>query len=228
MVDAPMRAIFPTLRLALLSLVALVLIALVVSMSNARSGVIHYTPGASTGTIIGIPGRYVPPVYNCSSPGARCARTGHGKKSRGSGTVLLPAESALGVVLAAATVFVLIMARRGRPPEETAISSADAILPPPKVRRRPTNAREAVLSAFADLEERLAGLGFTREPWEAAESYLGRALPDAWRDGRAARRLAELYALARYSHHPIDRATASRAVAASGELIAGLERRDDP
>jgi hypothetical protein len=136
--------------------------------------------------------------------------------------VLLPSEIAIVVLLATGTVFFLWMARRGQPPEESSLASEEALPPPPKTRRRPVNPREAVLAAFADLEDRLTGLGFTREPWEAAEGYLARALPDAWREGRAARRLAQLYALARYSHHPINAITASQALSASSELVAAL------
>jgi hypothetical protein len=207
----------------MLTFIVLALAAIIVSMSNARSGTIHYSPGSGGGSIIGIPGRSVPPVYNCRSSGAICGRKGHGKTARGSGTVLLPAELAIGSVLAIGTVLSLWMARRGQLPEESSLASEEALSPPPKTRRRPANPREAVLAAFADLEDRLAGLGFTREPWEAAESYLARVLPDAWREGRAARRLAHLYALARYSHHPIDRAAATNAIAASKELSASAD-----
>lgn len=219
MSDALSRSRSPAVRLAMLTFIALALAAIIVSMSNARSGTIHYSTGSGGGgSIIGIPGRYVPPVYNCSSPGVICGPKGHGKRSRGKGTVLLPAEIAIGVLLATGTVFFLWMARRGQPPNESSLASEETMSPPPKTRRRPANPREAVLAAFADLEDRLTGLGFSREPWEAAESYLARALPDAWREGRAARRLAQLYALARYSHHPIDAATATNAIAASKEL----------
>jgi hypothetical protein len=206
------------LRVAIFTMIALALIAIVVTMSNARSGTIHYTPGSGSGPLIGLPGRGAPPAaINCSSPSARCYRTRH--TSRGKGTVLLPAEIAFGFVVAAGTVFFLLLARRGQEPEQSSLGSAEPPSPARKTRRRPTNPREAVLAAFADLEDHLAGVGFTREPWEAAESYLARAMPDAWREGRAARRLARLYALARFSHHPIDTTAASEAIEASRELV---------
>jgi hypothetical protein len=204
--------------MVMLTFIVLALAAIIVSMSNARSGTIHLSTGTFGRPVIGIPGRFVFPAFSCSAPGAICGPKGHAKRSRGSGTVLLPSEIAIGVLLATGTVFFLWMARRGQPPEESSLASEEALSFPPKTRRRPANPREAVLAAFADLEDRLAGLGFTREPWEAAESYLARVLPDAWREGRAARRLAQLYALARYSHHPIDGAAATNAIAASKEL----------
>ncbi|MGH7667723.1 MAG: DUF4129 domain-containing protein [Candidatus Dormibacteria bacterium] len=115
------------------------------------------------------------------------------------------------------------MARRGHNPEEPTVVPEGALPPPLKTRRRPTSTRETVLAAFADLEDRLAGLGLTRKPWEAPEIYLTRAMPYAWGSSFAARRLAELYSLARYSHHPIDGPEAEAAVAASEELSASCD-----
>ena len=225
MPNALRRVGAPALKLVVFTFIALVLVGTVVSMSNARSGTIHYsTASGSARPHLGAWWWFVPPAYNCGSPGVICGPKGHAKRSRGSGPVLLPSEIAIVVLLATGTVFFLWMARRGKPPEESSLASEEALPPPPKTRRRPVNPREAVLAAFADLEDRLTGLGFTREPWEAAEGYLARALPDAWREGRAARRLAQLYALARYSHHPIDSAAATQAIGASTELIERLDQ----
>jgi hypothetical protein len=227
MPNALRRVGTPALKLAVFTFVALVLVAVVVSMSNARSGTIHYSVGGgSKATTSG--GQTVPYVYNCITSGVRCRSASHTRNSRGRGTVVLSAELAIGLVLAAGTAVFFFMARRGRVSQESSSAFEAEPLSSPRIRRRPANAREAILAAFADLEDRLSGLGFTREPWEAAESYLARAMPDAWRDGRAAHILARLYALARYSHHSIDSATATQAITASSELVAALDRSPTP
>ncbi|HVC22388.1 MAG TPA: DUF4129 domain-containing protein [Candidatus Dormibacteraeota bacterium] len=75
-----------------------------------------------------------------------------------------------------------------------------------------------VLAAFADVEERLTSRGIARETWEAPENYLARAVPGNTRAGSPAGKLARLYALARYSRHPIDRSSATQAEEAAAEL----------
>jgi hypothetical protein len=227
MPNALRRVGTPALKLAVFTFVALVLVAIVVSMSNARGGTIHYSVLGGSRATQGL-GPPVPYVYNCRTSRLRCRTASHIRKSRGRGTVALPAELATGLVLAAGTAVFLFLARRGRVSLESSPAFEHEPWSAPTIRRRPANAREAILAAFADLEDRLSGLGFTREPWEAAESYLARAMPDAWRDGRAAHILARLYALARYSHHPIDSATATQAITASSDLVAALDRSPAP
>jgi hypothetical protein len=212
-----------TLWAAALTLTAVALVAIVVGMSNARSGTITYSVTHYKNPILGIHG-FGPLPVPCSLAPSQCVPVGGLKKSRRRATLLLPLEAAVGSVLAVSALALLWMARRGRPTEDSTAVSEEPLASPSTSRRRPANAREAVMAAFADVEERLSVHGFTREPWEAAETYLARALPDAWREGRTALRLAQLYAVARYSHHPIDSAAATQAVGASTELIEHLDQ----
>lgn len=203
--------------LIVLSLVATSLVAVVVIMSTSRIGTIRLPEHRHAVVHIrkGFPGDGHPP---CDAVGAQCRRAV--SPSRGRSTPVPPWELALAGLLAAGAVGILWKTRR------TQLSDAsDAGASPessPKARRMPTNPRETVLAAFANIEECLTSRGIARETWEAPESYLGRAIPDSGHSSRAAHTLARLYALARYSHHSIDRVAATQALAASTELASRL------
>lgn len=219
------RAGTNVLKLVMSTFIVLALIAVVVSMSNARSGTIHASvsaPSKVTGSLNGA-GQLVLPSY-CSSANAHCGSKGLGR----SGTALLSAELAVGLILVVSTAVFLWMARRQHLVDEASPALANALQPSQSIRRQPADNREVVLSAFADLEDHLAELGFVREPWESAEGYLARAMPNAWRDGHATHRLARFYALARYSHHPIDSITATQAITDSRDLVVLLGRSLTP
>lgn len=125
-------------------------------------------------------------------------------------------ELALAGLLTAGAVGVLWKTRRTQ--RSDARQAGSSLESSPQARRMPTNPREIVLAAFADVEESLTSRGIARETWEAPEGYLSRAIPDSRHSSRAGPTLARLYALARYSHHSIDTAAATQALAASIEL----------
>ena len=205
-------------RAVLLTLLVLILLTVVSVMSATRTGVISYSQsGSRTSAVIG-------PQYTCASR-ATCKHprpTGRrGRAARGTGFLLPGVGVAVAVLALVAGLLLWKTRREGSAEEREAINEATT---PRKVRLRPTNPREAVLAAFSDVEERLASHGVSREDWEPPESYLARAMPEAWRNGRMANNLARLYALARYSHHPVDAASAAQAIEASRGLIAVLDR----
>jgi len=63
--------------------------------------------------------------------------------------------------------------------------------------------RRAVVAAYARLERTLAAYGVPRRPSEAPEEYLRRVLVDLEVGALSARRLTELFAEAKFSHHPV-------------------------
>lgn len=202
-----------------LTVVVLALTATVVVASSARTGTIHVSESGSyrLHLIPSLSGGSLASSCDTVPPSAGCSRKRHASPSS---SLLLWEELAGGILVAAASVLVLWKVRRPQTPAAT--GPVLASLTQVRARRPPVNPREEVLATFADLEERLTSLGFTREQWEPPERYLGRAIPDFGHRGRAANTLARLYALARYSHHPIDSTAATQAIDASTELAALL------
>jgi cbb3-type cytochrome oxidase subunit 3 len=78
--------------------------------------------------------------------------------------------------------------------------------------------RRAVIAAYARMERSLAGAGLARSGPEAAQEYLARLLGELGVSAEPARRLTDLYQLAKFSQHPIDEAMKGRAIAALVEL----------
>ena len=78
--------------------------------------------------------------------------------------------------------------------------------------------RRAVIAAYARMERSLAAAGLARSQPEAAQEYLARLLGQLGVSGEPARRLTDLYQLAKFSQHPIDEAMKSEAIAALVEL----------
>ena len=208
-----------------LSLVATSLVALVVTMSTSRIGTIKLSENSlARSSNLGVSVRGGSLLPACSAATARCQRDA-GAAARGSGTPVPSWELALAGLVAAGAAGVLWKTRRRQLIDASQVSSSPES--PPRTRRVPANPRETVLAAFSDIEERLTSRGVVREAWEAPESYLARAIPERWRAGLTARKLARLYALARYSLHPIDSSAASQAQAAATELAAGLDSSPD-
>jgi hypothetical protein len=78
--------------------------------------------------------------------------------------------------------------------------------------------REAICAAYGRLLEGFAGAGLPRRAEEAPEEHVRRCLAAAHMDPRPVRELLDLFALARFSSHPVDeshRLAAVRAMRAS-------------
>lgn len=214
-----------TFAVIVLSLVGASLVALVVTMSTSRIGAIKLPEHRFTFSYtrnIWFPGGHM--QSPCHAANARCRREPSAVREAGSP---VPSwELALAGLLTAGVVGVLWKTRRTQQSDvNPARSSLDS---PPGTRLVPRSPREAVLAAFADVEDRLTSQGIARETWEAPESYLVRAAPDGPRSESPVGRLARLYALARYSRHPIDSSTATQAESAAAELSASLDPPQEP
>jgi Domain of unknown function (DUF4129) len=72
--------------------------------------------------------------------------------------------------------------------------------------------RRAVIAAYAALLDGMAAAGASREPHEAPEEYLGRALRLLDTPVDSARELTSMFVVARFSSHPITEADRGRAV----------------
>jgi len=64
--------------------------------------------------------------------------------------------------------------------------------------------RRAIIAAYARFERVLGAHGLPRGPSEAPEEYLGRALRRLDVDARSARRLTDLFEVAKFSQHHVD------------------------
>jgi tetratricopeptide (TPR) repeat protein len=85
--------------------------------------------------------------------------------------------------------------------------------------------RTAVIAAYARMERSLAGIGMPRARHEAALEYLERMLALLDAEGPAARRLTELFQLAKFSDHDIDSAMKGEAIRALAEIRDDLRAR---
>ncbi len=64
--------------------------------------------------------------------------------------------------------------------------------------------RRAIIAAYAHMERALAAAGLPRRPAEAPLEYLERALLELAATASSARRLTDLFRLAKFSDHPLD------------------------
>src|SRR5207302_6633141 len=85
--------------------------------------------------------------------------------------------------------------------------------------------RRAVIAAYARMEQALARVGHPRARHEAALEYLDRLLTLLDARSSAARRLTELFQLAKFSDHPIDAGMQRDAIGALAELRDELRAR---
>jgi uncharacterized protein DUF4129 len=88
-----------------------------------------------------------------------------------------------------------------------------------------TDPRRAVIAAYARMERALARVGLPRAPHEAALEYLDRLLGMLDAHGPAARRLTELFQVAKFSDHVIDAEMQREAIGALTELRDDLRAR---
>ncbi len=95
--------------------------------------------------------------------------------------------------------------------------------------RAEPDARRAVIAAYARLERTFAASGLARVRQETTEEHVSRILGELEVDSRLVRRLADLFAWAKFSPHRVDESMKNEAIAAlaqiSDELRAAARRR---
>jgi hypothetical protein len=131
-------------------------------------------------------------------------------------------------VLAVAAGFVLRAIRRGRRRSSLARLAEqleDAVEEGLEELEADSDPRRAVIAAYARMERALARVGLPRAPQEAALEYLDRLLGLLDLRGPAARRLTELFQLAKFSDHVIDAAMQREAIRSLAELRDDLRAR---
>ena len=74
--------------------------------------------------------------------------------------------------------------------------------------------RRAIIAAYARMERALAAAGLPRRPAEAPLEYLERALVELDATATSARRLTDLFRVAKFSDHPLDAGAKEDAIAA--------------
>lgn len=116
----------------------------------------------------------------------------------------------IGVVSAALMLLMVAMLLRQRR-SAAEDEQGSGILAPlqRRSRRAPTDPKEAILAAVANLEEHLETTGVRRHASESTTEFLRRVLPrDSW-SSREGRELVRLYWTARFSEHNLDSADAA-------------------
>jgi hypothetical protein len=88
-----------------------------------------------------------------------------------------------------------------------------------------TDARAAVISCYAAMEESLADSGVARRASDSPQDLLERAVANGLPAGAAAAALTTLFREARYSTHPMDAGHRDRAAAALAEIAHSLRSR---
>jgi hypothetical protein len=99
-------------------------------------------------------------------------------------------------------------------PEEQASVLAMAITAGLRDARLEPDPRRAVIAAYATMERILAAHGLPRRAVEAPLEYMTRLFAERTVSDEALATLTDLFALARFSHHPIGAASKERALAA--------------
>jgi hypothetical protein len=91
--------------------------------------------------------------------------------------------------------------------------------------RNGSDARAAVIAAYAAMEESLADSGVTRRAADSPQDLLRRAVAEGLPAAAAAATLTALFREARYSTHPMHAGHRDRAAAALAEIAEGLRAR---
>lgn len=102
--------------------------------------------------------------------------------------------------------------------ERQMLASLDVMLSGP-------DPRAAICAAYGRLLEGFADVGLARRPEEAPEEHVRRCLAGARVDPRPVQQLVSLFALARFSEHPVDETHRSAAVAAMQAALASVGDR---
>jgi hypothetical protein len=132
---------------------------------------------------------------------------------------LAPAIVVLSVAAFAAAVgaFFYLRARRGRGPDRAraAIALSEALDESLDDLRRESDARRAVIAAYARMERALSASGLPRHQAEAPLEYLARVLRDLLRASAASvTRLTDLFERAKFSQHAVGPDMKDEAIAA--------------
>ena len=95
--------------------------------------------------------------------------------------------------------------------------------------RAETDARRAIIAAYARLERVLAANGVARGAAETPDEYLSHVLHDLELDPRAVERLTALFTRAKFSQHDVDTAMKEEAIGALEQVRDGLRLvREEP
>ena len=121
-------------------------------------------------------------------------------------------------LLAAAAAAVWYASRTTAQPDKVRTGNAEAISAAldeglADLRAEP-DPRRAIIAAYAHMERALAAVGMPRRPAEAPLEYLERALVDLRATAGSARRLTDLFRIAKFSDHPVDAQAKEDAIAA--------------
>jgi hypothetical protein len=84
--------------------------------------------------------------------------------------------------------------------------------------RRDSDARRAIIAAYARMEQAFTAAGVPKQPSEAPHEFLARSLRELDASGEAAARLTELFELAKFSDHPINLSMRDEAIDALVEI----------
>ena len=134
---------------------------------------------------------------------------GHLSWVAGLGATALIVAAATAVWLASRTTAQPDKARLGR--AETVSAALDESLADLRAEPDP---RRAIIAAYAHMERALAASGLPRRPAEAPLEYLERALVDLDATAASARRLTDLFRIAKFSDHPVDAQAKEDAISA--------------
>lgn len=133
---------------------------------------------------------------------------------------LVPALLVLGIVAVGLVAAYLSLRRRSAPAEGTSVSDAlaDILSETLDDLRAEADPRRAVIAAYARFEHVLAANGLPRQTAETPEEYLARILGDLAVGERAARRLTDLFEVAKFSDHAVDATMKEEAIGALEEV----------
>jgi len=188
----------------------------------------------------------LPRIHTPQKPNANVGNVrsrGHNRPTGGRQSPLQRAEKpvfhwsvAVGTIALLAAGFAVLLAaerrrRRGDPREFALAQELAGVLDETldDLRAEP-DARKAIIAAYARMERALALHGLPRRESEAPLEYMARVLSDLTASERPVRRLTDLFALAKFSDHPIDAAMKDKAISALESIRDDLRAvgGDDP
>ena len=134
----------------------------------------------------------------------------------------IPLLVVLGLVATAIGAYIVARQRRARAfdPGQSRLADdvADVLDESLDDLRAEPDARRAVIAAYARLERTFAASGLARLRQETAEEHVSRILGQLEVDSRLVRRLTELFARAKFSHHVVDDTMKEEAIAALAQV----------
>jgi uncharacterized membrane protein len=163
------------------------------------------------------------PFANANPPGAHAKQPLHPRRSDGFATIDWAVAGLTWLLIVAAMVVAARRLRREPHPGPTPLvrdedEPADTRIE--RLRAEP-DPRRAVIGAYALMDRVMDGRALGRRRSEAPLEYLGRMTAAGYGRITAMGRLTRLYARARFSEHPVDRAMQTEAVDAVERIAAG-------